>query len=457
MAKTLDDIRIESRNRADMTGSEFVSDDELNRYINDSLGELYDMLVQEYGVDNFLDGYEFNTVVGQSRYDLPTDFYKFAGLDLQNSGTYYSLTRFAHSDRLLYRNASDFVVDGLPKHRYRLRKMHLDVLPAPEAIHSCVLHYIPQITELVNSSDVIDSAIVESWLEFVHVDAAIKMLIKEESDVQEMLMTKQALTQRIRASAQGRDIDVPEVAPDAGETLFNLRIQARYKANMLGKGTTLNSDLVSDRELTHYINNSLGELHDYLIKAYEGQYFVDSYQFATVSGQKDYNLPDDFYKLGGVDVLVGGQIFPLTNYNFQERNLYENDSITTYLGAPYFRYHIQSNSIRLLPLPDSVHTITLWYSKSHTSLTSDTDVISNVLVKEWMEFVIIDAARKMLQKVSIGAPQQQLQSIQGAIQALSVQKSEFLARFEQMISFRDWGKPETITDTALSESIYMWR
>jgi hypothetical protein len=456
MPITLDDLQIRARNRANMTNSEFIDDSELTTIINDSLAELYDLLVQEYGLDNFLDGYEFNTASGKTRYDMPTNFYKFAGLDLQHSSKYYGLTRFAHADRLLYENATSFIVDGLPRYRYRLRKMHLEILPAPESTHKCVLHFIPQITRLSATSDTVDDAIVESWMEYVEVDAAIKMLIKEESDVQELMAIKAGLINRIRSSAQGRDMDIPEVSADSGNTLFNLRIQARYKSNMLGKGTTLSSDLVSDRELSYYINQELGELHDILTKAYDAHFFVDSYQFSTESGKRDYNLPTDFYKLGGVDISVSGETYTLENYNFQERSAFESSTIYSLAGAPYFRYHIQRNSIRLLPTPNAAYTVVLWYSKALNRLKNDEDVVDNVIITEWLDYVTTGAAIRSLNKVLIGAPAEQTASIQAAIQILMVNKAELAVRLEQITHDRDWGNPQKVTDLDVKNSKLFW-
>ncbi len=42
----LKDLRTRTRQRADMVYSQFVSDAELNNYLNDALKELYDLLIQ---------------------------------------------------------------------------------------------------------------------------------------------------------------------------------------------------------------------------------------------------------------------------------------------------------------------------------------------------------------------------------------------------------------------------
>ncbi len=51
-------------------------------------------------------------------------------------------------------------------------------------------------------------------------------------------------------------------------TLTELKAESRQRADME------NSNLVSDTELTTYINKSIAELHDLLSEAYGSEYFV---------------------------------------------------------------------------------------------------------------------------------------------------------------------------------------
>ena len=68
---SLPQLRTASRQRADMVYSQFVSEAELNSYINASYFELYDLLVQKYGNDYYMTQYSFQLVGNQERYDLP--------------------------------------------------------------------------------------------------------------------------------------------------------------------------------------------------------------------------------------------------------------------------------------------------------------------------------------------------------------------------------------------------
>lgn len=446
---TLDDLQRRALLRADMPiNTQRYEDGELTNYINQALNELQDILIASEGIDRFLDAYEFATVANQSRYDLPVSFYKSAGLDLAApNGTTYTLMQFNHSDRMLYQNATDFFSDGVPRHRYRIVRGHLELLPAPEAAYNCTLYYIPQLTQLSSTSDTVDNVIIEGWLEYVEVDVAIRLLEKDEELERAALLkqTKGVLAERIQRST-GRDLEVPEVTPDGSDTLFNLRIQARYKANMLEQGTSRTS-LVTDRELTHYINRSLEELYDLIIKTYDANYFLDGYEFTATSGRRDYNLPDDFYKLGGVDIDVSGETYSLQNFNFSERNYYESSTTLSRWDEPAMHYNLQGNSLRILPAPDGGNKITLWYTKLPPKLSADNDVITNTIIRGWTEYVTTDAAIKMLNKALVSVAANQVGQVQAALQNLRAAKQELRDRIEVMAENRNWGEPTTITNT----------
>lgn len=80
--RTRAQLRTEVLQRADMENTSFVTDAELNRYINESISELYDLIIEAAGQEYFLDTYTFNTVANQDTYPLPSDFYMMKGVDI---------------------------------------------------------------------------------------------------------------------------------------------------------------------------------------------------------------------------------------------------------------------------------------------------------------------------------------------------------------------------------------
>jgi hypothetical protein len=149
----LGQLRTASRQRADMVNSTFISDAELNSYINASYYELYDLLVQKYGNDYYVKEYSFSLVGNQSRYDLPDDFYKLLGVDLEiGSGPdgYVSLRPFSLAERNRYSTANVQTWIGVTNLRYRLSGNKLWFTPSPQTGQTIRIWYIPRLAELVD-------------------------------------------------------------------------------------------------------------------------------------------------------------------------------------------------------------------------------------------------------------------------------------------------------------------
>lgn len=212
---TLLELRTLARQESDMVNSQFVSDAEFNSYINQSYFELYDILVQKFGDDYFATSYTFTPNGTDQEYPLPDDFYKSIGVDLAlnvSADSWITLHRFNMSDRNRFAvpNFQNFY--GVTNLRYRLSGNNIWFTPTPTGGQQIRLWYVPRMTPLVAESDVADG--VSGWLEYVVVDAAMKALAKEESDVSVMMARKQMLLQRIEAAAENRDAGQPMTVAD---------------------------------------------------------------------------------------------------------------------------------------------------------------------------------------------------------------------------------------------------
>lgn len=207
MATTLTQMRTRVRRRADFENNNFISDAELTGFINSSYQELYDLLVSSFE-DYFVgDPTSFAVASGSSTYTLPADFYKLVGLDRLLSGNdYYPLRPFNFMDRNNRRLVQR--VRGLyNKVSYRVLGSVIRFTPEDQAEGSYRIWYVPTLTLLSADSDEILSTITnQGWEEYIEVDAAIKCLQKEESDVQVLMMQKQALIRRVEEMAKNRDI-----------------------------------------------------------------------------------------------------------------------------------------------------------------------------------------------------------------------------------------------------------
>lgn len=218
MAITLSQLRQRARERADMKNSTFVEDTELNYYINSSIAELHDILIQAYGQDYFLNYTSFTTTSGQSEYNLSTiisagDFYKLRGIDAKlGSNDYTALKCFNFNERNLLQNASNAWNYNGSNVRYRLIGSKLKFAPIPDGSTEIKIWYIPKSTTLTLDADSFDD--INYYAEYVIVDAAIKMLTKEETDASILLAQKADLRKRIEDSAVNRDAGESEGITD---------------------------------------------------------------------------------------------------------------------------------------------------------------------------------------------------------------------------------------------------
>ena len=236
---TLGQIRLLSKQKADRVNSQFITDSEWNTYINQSYFELYDILVQKYGNEYFVaPPVQFVTtgtspINGAQFYPLPdgvTAFldakgnsfvpkaiYKLLGVDLSLGGTnnqaWITLKKFMFisRNRYVYPQLTTNLL-GVAGLRYRLLGNQIEFIPQPANGQYIQLWYIPRMSTLLKDSDIADG--VSGWTEYIAVDAAIKALQKEESDVTVLAAQKMALLDRIEAAAENRDAGEPETISD---------------------------------------------------------------------------------------------------------------------------------------------------------------------------------------------------------------------------------------------------
>jgi uncharacterized protein YdcH (DUF465 family) len=206
----------------------------------------------------------------------------------------------------------------------------------------------------------------------------------------------------------------------------------------------VNSKFVSDSELTGYVNSSIAELYDLLTAAYGSDYNLSSYSFTTVNGTQDYALPADFYKLKGVDSQINNDLwFSIRPFNFNERNR-NQDIVWGLIGGPSIRYRMVGGNIRFSPMPTGIFNMRLWYVPLATKLVADADVFNDI--NQFSEYVVVDAAIKMMQKE------------ESDVSVLMAQKNELKKRIESMAADRDAGQPETVSDIyAENNEYWFWR
>lgn len=207
MSTTLLQLRTAARQRADMENSQFVQDSELTSYINQSYFELYDILVQKYGSNYFIQSpYVFTTDGVNQFFSLPTDFYKLAGISVQYVGANYSympIKQGSFADMQMLSGVLNTLPIWSGAVKYALQSNKIWLAPLPPAGQKVQLFYVPKLTPLSLDTDVVDG--ISGWDEYIVTDAAIKCMQKEESDVSILAAQKAALLKRIENAAANRD------------------------------------------------------------------------------------------------------------------------------------------------------------------------------------------------------------------------------------------------------------
>jgi hypothetical protein len=221
---TLLQLKTQCRERADQVNSEFISDSELNSYINHSYAELYDLLVSRYE-DYFTIETSATVASGDSSIPLPTDFYKLRGLDLaldSGGNNYTPVPRFNWNNRNI-RNANvSRLLSGQFNVSYRITGSNIELVPTDSSQGSYRLYYVPIYTPLVADTDTAITAVSnQSWHEYIIVDVAIKMLDKEESSTAHLQKQKQALIDRIESASRNRDANQPETISDTTSLYYD--------------------------------------------------------------------------------------------------------------------------------------------------------------------------------------------------------------------------------------------
>lgn len=273
---SLTELRLLTRQRADQENSQFVNDTELTRYLNNSWGELYSLINENFNEDYFTTTSTVSMVSGTDTYDLPSDFYKMRGVDLVVTSTEsVPLKRYNWAQRT--RNALTVYARD---YKYRVQKGSIVFSPVPSTTDSVKLYYIPSpkrllskdttaitrgtstmwttgshefvvgdlitgqnflatdynvdqtvtavgantVTTDLDSSGLADPTSygsIESrfdfysgWDEYIIIDSAIKIMIKEEADATALLLQKNQLRERIITESQNRDAGEPEVVTD---------------------------------------------------------------------------------------------------------------------------------------------------------------------------------------------------------------------------------------------------
>jgi len=207
---TLADLVTRVKRRASFENSAFVSDAEVEEYIEQSLGALYDLVIESAGPVFWQHTTTTtSTVAGTQVYltesasQLSADIYKVIGVDVFWEGKWRKIkpyfasdelmmedeTGWTHWSRIFYRMVFPAMAKG-PLQTAAANARHIQFIPAPAAVHSFRIRYIPSPGDWSTSGATYLFHGLSGWDEWIVCDSAAKCLEKEESLEQAMALLK---------------------------------------------------------------------------------------------------------------------------------------------------------------------------------------------------------------------------------------------------------------------------
>lgn len=241
MATTLGDLIADIRNRADLTNSEFISNEEMTSYINYSLAELNGLLVNSFGGDYLVLPLTASYAAGTSllpNAGLPINpdgsvlVYKILGVDLclngfgdfangeiPNNRITLQAFNFNERNRANALNQTGYATQRETNYRYKIMTNNLMLQPPASSQVDILVWYVPTAPQFVIADPLdlsqqpfgLPISNIMNWLEYVIVDVCIKCRQKEETDAQIFIGQKGALINRIRNEAQNLDMTPAQV------------------------------------------------------------------------------------------------------------------------------------------------------------------------------------------------------------------------------------------------------
>lgn len=212
---TLAQMMLRVRRRSNLEGAAaFVPDEEVIDNINTSLSEWWDMVrLTTYQGQIARMIWPIVTVANQSAYPLAPNTGSIISVDANINGQNYAISAMPYQEeqrnmfKLLPFVGWSF---GIQSIWYQLQGTNINFLPTPTANYNVVVNYVPTAPLLSAPLDVFNS--INGWEEWIVLDAAIKVLIKDGQS--EMLSILQARAdsqkERILHAAAQMDMNASE-------------------------------------------------------------------------------------------------------------------------------------------------------------------------------------------------------------------------------------------------------
>lgn len=204
---------------------------------------------------------------------------------------------------------------------------------------------------------------------------------------------------------------------------------SEIKAKVLRDLDLEGESFITEAELLGYANEAIDEVERQILTLYE-DYFVSRKTISLVSGQEEYDIPEDIYglKIRQIIYRSGTQVWKLQRLrNWNKFGVYETDQASS-SGTQQYGYFVingvvGSPKILLTPTPTEAGPyLQIWYIRSANDLTSGN---SKCDIPEAVNYVMAYIKVKCLEK-------ELHPSLPKAIQDLEQQKADTLKTLAEM-------------------------
>jgi hypothetical protein len=207
-ARSAENMIEDVRQRADMVGSDFVSDAEILEYLNQEIAELHGVIRRAEGQPHKRAYEDIAVTSGTSTYPLPATFGELLSVELTMNGQRARLHPFMEYER------ASLEIATLGPTRYRINGDNVDLLPATSS-GTLRLSYIEAPPRLVLSPGSPNTFDGFNGYEVAAISGATATCLqKEESDPSFYLGQKDRIIRHIQAMAANRDGGMPERVTD---------------------------------------------------------------------------------------------------------------------------------------------------------------------------------------------------------------------------------------------------
>lgn len=156
--------------------------------------------------------------------------------------------------------------------------------------------------------------------------------------------------------------------------------------------TSRTGAFASETEILLVANAGLAALHDILVEKYE-EWLTTGDTITVLSGATKTLLPQQFYKLRKLYLLVSNQRIPLAPFEFSDM---DGSLITTTDQRPMYR--VMGQWIYWFPLPNAERQAEIWYIRQFFPLVNKTSEVTPELPFGWEEYAVAHVAEYLMSK-----------------------------------------------------------